>query len=332
MIMNQSSTQWKDFLKEYPNAHFLQTGDWGELKSRFGWKPVRLIDGAVGAQVLFRKLPFGFSIAYLPKGPIGCSEALVREIDAVCRQNKAIFLKIEPDIFEGEDQKTLAFLEGFIESRPLQPRRTVMVSLEGTEEEILARMKQKTRYNIHLAEKKGVVVKSSNDVTEFHRMAILTAERDLFSVHTRAYYQGVYDLLGAQGNCELLTAYFGHQALASLMAVRAGENAYYLYGASYDLERNRMPTYLIQWEAMKWAKSRGCKYYDLWGIPDLEEEELEKTFNEKPSHEGLWGVYRFKRGFGGQVKRSVGAWDKIYNERMYRIYTTYLRLRGGQAG
>jgi len=193
-------------------------------------------------------------------------------------------------------------------------------------------MKQKTRYNIHLAEKKGVVVKSSNNVTEFHRMAILTAERDLFSVHTRAYYQGVYDLLGAQGNCELLTAYYGNQALASLMAVRAGENAYYLYGASYDLERNRMPTYLIQWEAMKWAKSRGCKYYDLWGIPDLEEEELEKTFNEKPSHEGLWGVYRFKRGFGGQVKRSVGAWDKIYNERMYRIYTTYLRLRGGQSG
>lgn len=330
MIMNLKLAQWNEFLKDHPNAHFLQTGAWGELKSRFGWKTVRLVEGESGAQVLFRKLPFGFTIAYLAKGPVGYNEDLFTAVDAMCRQNKAILLKIEPDLFEGEEKDFPIFFDELVVSRPIQPRRTVVVSLQGSEEDILGRMKQKTRYNIHLAQKKGVVVKKTNDVTEFHRMAILTAERDLFSVHTRAYYQGVYDLLGAQGNCALFTAYYGNQALASLMAVCAGENAYYLYGASYDLERNRMPTYLIQWEAMKWAKEKGCKYYDLWGIPDLEEEELEITFKEKPSHDGLWGVYRFKRGFGGEVKRSVGAWDKVYNERMYRIYNLYMRLRGGQ--
>ncbi len=330
MTMNLPLAQWEVFLKKSPNAHFLQTGAWGELKSRFGWKAVRVVEGENGAQVLFRKLPFGFTIAYLAKGPVGWSEKLFTAIDAVCRQNRAILLKIEPDLFEGEEKRSPASFDELLASRPIQPRRTVVVPLEGSEEEILARMKQKTRYNIHLAEKKGVVVKNSSNVTEFHRMALLTAERDLFSVHTRAYYQGVYDLLGVQGNCVLLTAYYGSQALASLMAVSAGENAYYLYGASYDLERNRMPTYLIQWEAMKWAKGRGCKYYDLWGIPDLEEDELEKTFKERHSHDGLWGVYRFKRGFGGQVKRSVGAWDKVYDERLYSIYSLYMKLRGGQ--
>jgi len=328
--MTATLAQWNEFMQQNPNAHFLQTGPWGELKSRFGWKAVRLIEDGKGTQLLFRKLPFGFTIAYLPKGPVGWSEDLFKKVDEVCRQNRAILIKIEPNLVEGDGQDGIRLLDGFIQSKPIQPRRTVVVSLEGAEEEILARMKQKTRYNIHLAEKKGVVVKRSNDVSEFHRMAILTAERDLFSVHTRAYYQGVYDLLGAQGNCELLTAYYSSRPLASLMVVRAGENAYYLYGASYDLERNRMPTYLIQWEAMKWAKGKGCRYYDLWGIPDLEEEELEKGFYEKASHDGLWGVYRFKRGFGGQVKRSVGAWDKVYDERMYRIYSVYLKLRGGQ--
>ncbi|HNS06694.1 MAG TPA: peptidoglycan bridge formation glycyltransferase FemA/FemB family protein [Anaerolineaceae bacterium] len=328
--MTVTLAQWNEFLKQHPNAHFLQTGPWGELKSRFGWKVVRLIEQGDGAQILFRKLPFGFTIAYLPKGPVGWNEKLIKKIDAVCQRNRAIFIKIEPNLMEGERESELRFLDGYIPSSPIQPRRTVVVSLEGTEEEILKRMKQKTRYNIHLAEKKNVVVKRSHDVAEFYRMAILTAERDLFSVHTRAYYQGVYDLLGAQENCELLTAYYGRRSLASLLVVRAGENAYYLYGASYDFERNRMPTYLIQWEAMKWAKSQGCCNYDLWGIPDLEEEELERGFAQRDAHDGLWGVYRFKRGFGGEVKRSVGAWDKVFNERLYRIYTRYLKLRGGQ--
>lgn len=330
MIMNGTRAEWDEFYTRFPNAHFLQSGAWGDLKSRFGWKAVRVIEGESGAQLLFRLFPLGYSIAYLAKGPLSEDDAIYRQIDQVCRSNRAIFLKIEPDRFEGNGLLKTPFPD-LRASKPIQPRRTVVVSLEGSEEDILGRMKQKTRYNIRLAEKKDVVVKPSSDVAEFHRMAQSTAQRDAFGVHTKAYYQAVYDLFHPAGACELLTAYYNDQPLAALFVLKQGENAYYLYGASYELERNRMPTYLIQWEAMRWAKQRGCSWYDLWGIPDLDEEELETQFQARQSHEGLWGVYRFKRGFGGEVRRSVGAWDKVYHTGLYSIYSWYLRFRGGQA-
>ena len=139
-----------------------------------------------------------------------------------------------------------------------------------------------------------------------------------------------YDLFRSSGNCALLTAYYASQPLASLFVIARGEMAYYMYGASSDCERNRMPAYLIQWEAMRWARQKGCRYYDLWGIPDLEEDELEESFQHKDSHEGLWGVYRFKRGFGGETWRTVGAWDRVYNKRLYSLYQLLMRFRGSQ--
>lgn len=326
--MDVSRHEWEIFLDHYPNAHFLQSGAWGDLKSKFGWKVVRIIDSGSGAQLLFRHLPFGYSIGYLARGPLGEGKAIYHQIEKACQDNRAIFLKIEPDCFEGEKSYAPPF-PGSLASKPIQPRRTVVVSLDGSEEDILGRMKQKTRYNIRLAEKKDVVVKPSSDIAEFFQMAKATAHRDAFGVHTQAYYQSVYELFHPDGGCELLTAYYQDQPLASLIVLAKGINAYYLYGASYDVERNRMPTYLIQWEAMKWARQRGCHFYDLWGIPDLDEDQLEESFQTKQSHDGLWGVYRFKRGFGGDVKRSVGAWDKVYHSLLYRSYSWYMRLRGG---
>jgi len=323
--------EWDSFYSRYPNAHFLQSGAWGELKSRFGWRVVRIIKGTSGAQLLFRPLPFGYSIAYLAKGPLGDETEVYPEIDSVCSEQRAVFLKVEPDQLEGEGQTYIPQLEHLVASKPVQPRRTVTIPLEGTEEDILSRMKQKTRYNIRLAEKKGVVVKPSSDVETFHKMALVTAKRDAFGVHSLAYYRAFHNLFHEDGGCELLTAYYDRQPLASLFVMAQGKRAYYLYGASSDLERNLMPTYLIQWEAMKWAKERGCLTYDMWGIPDLDEEDLEEAFLKKNSHDGLWGVYRFKRGFGGEVQRSIGAWDRVYHPGLYKVYSLYMRLRGGQA-
>jgi peptidoglycan pentaglycine glycine transferase (the first glycine) len=102
------------------------------------------------------------------------------------------------------------------------------------------------------------------------------------------------------------------------MVFRLGVRAWYFYGASSDEERNRMPTYLLQWEGMRWAAGQGCLEYDLWGIPDEEEAVLEEQFSNRS--DGLWGVYRFKRGFGGEMTRSVGAWDRVYNPLLYRLY------------
>jgi lipid II:glycine glycyltransferase (peptidoglycan interpeptide bridge formation enzyme) len=123
----------------------------------------------------------------------------------------------------------------------------------------------------------------------------------------------------------LLQAEYDHQPLAAVMVFARGNRSWYFYGASSNLERNRMPAYLVQWEAMRWAASRGCTVYDLWGIPDLPEEKLEAGFTEK--EEGLWSVYRFKRGFGGSIQRSVGAWVRVYHPLLYRLYQVIAQRR-----
>ena len=110
------------------------------------------------------------------------------------------------------------------------------------------------------------------------------------------------------------------------MVFAQGKRAWYLYGASNNLDRNRMPTYLLQWDALRWARAQGCTEYDLWGVPDEDADVLEAEFTQRS--DGLWGVYRFKRGFGGQVKRAVGAWDRVYKPELYYLYRLYFRLRG----
>jgi peptidoglycan pentaglycine glycine transferase (the first glycine) len=324
-----SLSDWNQFLSVHPNAHLLQTGEWGELKSAFGWKPVRIICGSVGVQILFRKLPLVFSVGYIPKLAVNSkqsafSQELWREIDLVCRQNRAIFLKLEPDLWDDQAHETWN-LKLETSSHNIQPPRTVIVDIKSSENEIIARMKQKTRYNIRLAEKKGVTIRAWDDIESFHKMMLLTGKRDEFGVHSCEYYQRAYDLLHPKQMGELLLAEYEGKPLAALFVARNGNRAYYLYGASTDEERNRMPTYLLQWEAMKWAKACGCEEYDLWGVPDEEEATLEANFETR--HDGLWGVYRFKRGFGGQLKRAVQAMDRVYNSLLYWAYLRFIGNR-----
>ena len=318
---------WEDFLAAHPNAHLLQTAAWGELKRAFGWYALRLTAGEVGAQVLFRPLPLGFTVAYLPKGPVGpraAWPALWPEVDALCRRERAVFLKVEPDVWEEEPDATPP--PRFRPSlHAIQPRRTLVVSLAGSEEEILARMKQKTRYNIRLAARKGVTVRPWDDVAGFHRLMQETGARDGFGVHSLAYYRRAYDLFHPRGEAELLVAEYQGEPLAALMVFARGRRAWYFYGASTGKHRNKMPTYLLQWEAMRWAKARGCTEYDLWGVPDADGDTLEAQFTRR--RDGLWGVYRFKRGFGGVLRRAP-VWDRVYRPWLYRAYLAYLHRKG----
>ncbi len=314
-----SLADWNHFLSQHPNVHLLQTGEWGELKSAFGWKSVRIVRDGAGVQILFRKLPLGFTVGYIPKADF--VSPLWEEIDSACKQNRAIFLKLEPDLWTDQNFDTWNLK---IETSPhnIQPPRTIIVDIRGSEEELLARMKQKTRYNIRLAEKKGVTVRAWDDIESFHRMMLVTGGRDKFGVHSLEYYKRAYQLLHAKGMCEILVADYEGKPLAALFVARSGNRAYYLYGASTDEERNRMPTYLLQWEAMKWAKARGCEEYDLWGVPDEDEATLEANFETR--HDGLWGVYRFKRGFGGELKRAAQAMDRVYNPLLYWVYLKFI--------
>lgn len=318
---------WEQFLANCPDAHLLQTSTWGELKAAFGWRVERLlVPAGVGAQILFRPLPLGYSIAYIPRGPVGDDwQALWPEVDALCREKRAVLLKIEPDVWEPLQVEAPAPPPGFRKSaHAIQPARTLVVDLQGEESQILDRMKQKTRYNVRLALKRGVVVGTSADIDVFYRLMQTTGERDRFGVHSLEYYQQAYELFFPHGMCELFLAEIEGQPLAGLMAFARGRRAWYFYGASSDRYREYMPTYALQWEAMRWARERGCLEYDLWGVPDASEQQLEAQFSQRS--DGLWGVYRFKRGFGGVLRRSAGPWDRVYNTPLYALYS--LRMRG----
>jgi len=337
-----SEKDWDSFVGASPVGHVLQSSQWGQLKDRFGWQVARVAieDGGqwrAGAQVLFRPLPPGLkSIAYVPKGPITdwadeeATQTLLEALHDLCRQRRAMLLKIEPELAEDRSAErsrrspTLAqrlTKLGFRASpQTIQPRCTIALDLTPDAETILAGMKSKTRYNIRLAARKGVTVREgmAEDLPGFYRLMQTTGERDDFDIHSESYYATAHQLFVPQGLAKLFLATFEDQVLAGIMAFVFGQRAWYMYGASSDEHRDLMPNYLLQWEAIQWARERGCLTYDLWGIPDEEEEVLEREFTERS--DGLWGVYRFKRGFGGQVVHYLGAYDYVYSPPLYWLY------------
>ncbi len=331
--LTMDRTAWDAQVAAAPAGHLLQSWAWGELKARFGWQVQRLAVGPVCAQVLYRRLPLGLgTIAYVPKGPVADYEdepafrAFLEVLDAQARRRHAFCLKIEPN---RTDDPALAARLGALGFRPspqsIQPRRTLQVDLDDEPEVILARMKQKTRYNIRLAERKGVTVRMGDetDLPQFYHLMELTARRDRFGIHSQAYYETAHRLFIPTGQGCLLLAEYEGELLAGLVVLAFGSTACYMYGASADERRNLMPTYLLQWEAMLWARTQGCRTYDLWGVPDEDEEVLEADFSKRD--DGLWGVYRFKRGFGGRLVRSIGAWDRVYAPLRYWLYTQVVR-------
>jgi len=319
----------------------LQTTPWGELKSRFGWSVERVAligpeqNIVSGAQILFRRLPFGLGkLAYIPKGPlvnwdnVPQATQTVAALDRVARARGAITLTTEPDLPEAPEHTDSLRRAGFVPGvTTIQPRRTLLMDLAPDEKRILEAMKSKTRYNIRLSDRKGVAVRqgTADDVEIFNRLVAVTGERNQFGVRSSAYYRISFDLFAARDQVGLFLAEYQGEPLAGLMVFAFGPSAWYFHGASSDHHRNLMAPYAIQWAAMRWAKARGCATYDLWGIPDEDEETLEAAFTQR--QDGLWGVYRFKRGFGGRLTRTVGAWDRIYSPLRYRLYCWALRWR-----
>ncbi len=337
-------TEWDAFVARHPHGHLLQTAGWAELKSRFGWGRQQLVlpadDGpAAGAQVLYRWFPLNrtpgrlVSLAYVPKGPVvdwanqDQVEAVLEWVTAEARRRRAIWVRIEPHLATGQVEELDALLArtDFVPVKEtIQPRRTLTIDISGNEDDILRGMKQKTRYNIRLASRKEVTVRggAADDLLALARLMQATASRNAFGVHSMAYYRAVLELF-VPDHAALLIAEYAGRPLAALIVFALGETAIYMYGASSDDERHRMPTHLLQWEAIRWARSRGCRQYDLWGVPDEGQEALEAGFADRS--DGLWGVYRFKRGFGGQLTRWVGAYDRVLNRPLYWLYRAVRR-------
>jgi lipid II:glycine glycyltransferase (peptidoglycan interpeptide bridge formation enzyme) len=227
---------------------------------------------------------------------------------------RALAIKVEPD-WPDQDVAAHDRLRGWgfcPEAETVQPRRTILVDLEGGEDEILARMKPKWRYNIRLSARKGVVVEAAGagGLAAFYDLMQVTGERDGFGVHSRAYYERALALFAPLGRAQLFLASYEGEPLGGLMAFAFNGSAYYMYGASANAHRECMPNHGLQWRAMQWAREQGCRQYDFWGITDVEGDLASAA---------LSGVERFKGGFGGRVVRYVGAYDHVYRPLPYRL-------------
>jgi peptidoglycan pentaglycine glycine transferase (the first glycine) len=340
----QSPREWDQAVTGLPGTHPLQSWAWGAFKSRWRWSMRPLVlqlnesepePAWAAALVLKRQLPrLPLSILYVPKGPLlnyndrRLRRVVLAQLETLARQERAILIKIDPDVVSSwdlEQERVSPVGAAFVRdlqnrgwrysNEQVQFRNTMVLDLERPPDEILAAMKQKTRYNIRLAERKGVTVRpgTAADLPAVAEMYLSTAARDNFTVRPAAYYLDGWQTLSDAGMAQPLLAEYEGELLAAVVLVRYGRRVIYMYGASSEKERQRMPNYLLQWEAIRWAQAQGAAVYDFWGAPD--------DFVET---DPLWGVWRFKAGFNGQVVRHIGAWDYPARPFWYWLYTVAL--------
>jgi peptidoglycan pentaglycine glycine transferase (the first glycine) len=322
--------RWNARLAELPAAHVLQSWEWGTLKSRYGWLPVRYLwsgaDGdwpcAAGSVLTRQPIRWLSPVMYVPKGPaldygdLVLLEQVLACLEVTARRGRALFVKIDPDVrvdtVQGKAVVDLLRRRGWRESREqIQFRSTMLLDLTRSPDELLAAMKSKWRYNVRLAARKGVTVYpgTSADLPLLYRLYAATALRDGFVIRPEAYYQDAWGDFIEAGLAQPLIAKVAGEPVGMVIVFIFAGRAWYMYGASRAVHREKMPNHLLQWEAMRWAQERGCTVYDMWGAPDVLDES-----------DPLWGVYRFKRGFGGELVRHIGAWDYPVSRLGYWVY------------
>jgi len=334
-----NKNEWNNLMRGLPHAHILQTWEWGDFKERTtGWKPYRwafydddmlVALASVGARQILGLL----QVMYAPKGPVFATQnpaiqkAVIERLEQQAKKQFAIWLKIDPDITiatgipdeEGDTpylpgQQLMQLLQGrgwTFSNDQVQFRNTVNIPLDKDENDILMSMSQSTRRKVRQAEKKGVTIRSGkvNDLPMLYDLYRQTGERDDFLIRPYSYYGTLWQEFLEANLAHVLIAEYEDKAIAHVVLFHFGQKCWYFYGASSNEERNRMPNYALQWEAMKWAKQNGYSIYDMWGAPNI--------FDES---DGMWGVFQFKRGFRGIVTRHIGAWDYAPRQWLYRLY------------
>ena len=337
-----NASEWNEILSAVGKPHILQSLDWAELKRPNGWQPIYCVwadaeQKPLAAVVVHQKmLPsyLGGCILYCPRGPIldwsnqPLRHQVLTDLARLAEQERAIFIKIDPEIAKGWSHNPLEGISpdlvgGEVEneldqkswqfsSDQLQFRNTVLLDLQLDKSSLLANMKQKTRYNIRLAQKKGVVVRLGKpaDLENLYLMYAQTSLRDGFAIRSKEYYLDVWTRLMNVGIAYPLIAEVDRQAVSALVLFVYGSRGYYFYGMSTEEHRDKMPNHLLQWEAICLSKKLGCTVYDFWGAPD--------DFNPDDS---MYGVYKFKEGFNGQVMMGLGAWDLVIKQ--VEIYLVY---------
>lgn len=339
LITNENTEeikQMESFVKGHEKSHFLQTPAWAQVKEAWEWRGIvayeeKRIIGAMS--VLIRPLPFGFSIMYAPRGPVcdrcdPCVMAcLLGGADNLAAEVKALEFLADPDEnYKNQKYRELMGAWGFREREDagfnnVQAQHVFRLHLVGkTEGSVFAGFCQKTRYNIRVAQRKGVRIRiypgnreiPEEELDAFDRIMKETGTRDHFIPREKDYYRKVFRTLGEEA--VLFMAYLGDLPIAGTIGVFSGGKSWYLYGASSNTSRNVMPNYLLQWEMIRMAMERHCIFYDFRGVPG----ELKE---ENP----LYGLYRFKKGFGGTYTKFTGLFIKEYHPFLSRIFDKALR-------
>lgn len=279
---------------------FLQSNSWETFQQAAGFETLR-IDGVL---LIKKPLPFGRRYLYCPRADVDSAQAVT-----LAKREKAIFLRIDPI----KPLKIKDWKLKIVKTVDVQPSQTVIVDLTATEEELLGRMHAKTRYNLRLAQKKGVTARAagSDEFETFWQLMSETTERDGFRGHGKEYYQKMVETCAEGAGDMFVRTYFaeheGKILAAGIFAFYNG-TATYVHGASSNEYRNLMAPYALHWQVIRDAKALGCTRYDLYGIDE----------NKWP------GVTRFKRGFGGAEVRLPGTHDVVFNRPWYSMYQ-YLR-------
>jgi peptidoglycan pentaglycine glycine transferase (the first glycine) len=313
-------TRWNTALAGLPYRHVLQTWEWGQFKGRWGWTPRYFLNEEhTAATLVLRRTfsPLKLNILYVPRGPAldysdgALVDQVLGDLVAVARRDRAIFVKIDPDL-DQPDRSILLDRGWRYSAEQIQFRNTMLIDLTRGEDELLAAMKPKTRYNVRLAQKKGVEIRPGDlgDLDLLYHLYAETARRDGFIIRPIDYYRDAWGSFIQSGLAHPLIAAVAGQAIAGLILFHFADRAWYMYGMSSALHREKMPNHLLQWEAMRWAKAHGCTVYDLWGAPD--------ELNES---DAMWGVYKFKEGLGADFAPHAGAHDFVVSRPGYWLYT-----------
>ncbi len=340
-----------DFIKSCNAGSILQSWQWGEVEGACGRKVFRI--GVVDADQLILvatiikyELPFGKSYLYSPRGPVmGKSKiqnpkSKIKEtfslfidyIKKIAQEENTVFLRMDPLIqissvpekSGGSEVNENQILNlGFVKAvKQVQLQREWSLDISSSEEEILAKMKSKTRYNVRLARRKGVRVKVQSSKFKIQNLDIFwkllqeTAKRDSFRLHPKEHYQKIIEILGEDDLVGLFVAEYKNEVLAMILVSFFGQESCYLHGASSELYKNLMANHLLQWEAILEAKRKKCTRYNFGGIAP----------NNNSKHPWA-GITRFKKGFGGKEITYIGAWELPFQKSWYRLYRLAHKFR-----
>jgi lipid II:glycine glycyltransferase (peptidoglycan interpeptide bridge formation enzyme) len=318
-VTQDNLDEYENFVQAHPKGHFLQSHPWSRLKSDWEWDAFlcRRESGEIAGSmaVLSRKVPgLPFTLCYGCRGPV-CDphdaetvSALFAEARALAKRRRAYNLKIDPDLPADDDRfAALAVSAGFKPAKKtdgfetVQPRFVFRLRTENrTPDEVLASFHQKWRYNIRLAERKGVTVRvaDENSLDEFNRLMAETGARDGFVVRGKEYFRRMLQTMGKHARLYMVDV--DGTAVAGAVAIHYGDKVWYLYGASDTAHRSYMPCYLMQWAMIQWALELNCRLYDFRGVSGFVSE-------DNP----LYGLYRFKKGFNGDFTEFIGEFDMV---------------------